>query len=223
LAFLGCALAVFPAVGGGRQLFGYAVDGLLLTVGGLAVTPLVMTRIGRLYAERARAECVLLYQATHDALTGLANRREFIAQLSTELSQSAGCVVLFCDLDGFKGVNDRLGHAAGDRLLIEVARRLRGCARENDLVSRFGGDEFVVLYRQGTAADVGPLCERVRAVLSPPVTLGYESASISASVGGSASSGTAEVDTAYALIQRADQAMYASKQTGRDRARLAIE
>ncbi|MCW2640203.1 MAG: hypothetical protein JWP76_2509 [Dactylosporangium sp.] len=122
LAFLGAALASIPIIGGGRELFGQHVDGLLLAVGGVllavggaVIVPLVMARVGRLSAQRARAERALLYQATHDALTGLSNRREFVARLTEELSrdhQRIRPLVLFCDLDGFKAVNDRLGHAA---------------------------------------------------------------------------------------------------------------
>jgi diguanylate cyclase (GGDEF)-like protein len=209
LAFLGVALAAVPVVGGGRTLLGAPVDGLLLAVGGLALTPLVMLRIGRLSAERARAERALLHQATHDPLTGLANRREFAARLAAELTRPASCVVLFCDLDGFKAVNDRLGHVAGDRLLVEVARRLRGCVPETDLVSRFGGDEFLVLFRDATLAGVEALCTLIADAIARPVDLGRESVVIGASIG--LAVGLGDVDAAEELIARADRAMYVAK------------
>jgi diguanylate cyclase len=209
LAFLGAALAAVPVVGGGRTLLGAPVDGLLLAVGGAALTPLVMVRIGRLSAERARAERALLHQATHDPLTGLANRREFAARLAAELTRPANCVVLFCDLDGFKEVNDRLGHVAGDRLLVEVARRLRRSVREGDLVSRFGGDEFLVLFRDATLGDVQALCTRIAEAIARPVDLGRESVVIGASIG--LAVGLGDVDAAEELISRADRAMYVAK------------
>jgi diguanylate cyclase (GGDEF)-like protein len=209
LAFLGVALAAVPVVGGGRALLGAPVDGLLLAVGGAALTPLVVLRIARLSAERARAERALLHQATHDPLTGLANRREFAARLAAELTRPASCVVLFCDLDEFKAVNDRLGHVAGDRLLVEVARRLRGCVRDTDLVSRFGGDEFLVMFRDATLAGVEALCARIAAALAQPVDLGRESVAIGASIG--LAVGLGDVDAAEELISRADRAMSVAK------------
>ena len=91
----------------------------------------------------------LRHQATHDALTGLYNRAQFVEllRLSAAQMQRAGraCAVLLLDLDDFKGVNDTLGHAAGDRVLMEVARRLRAVLRGSDVVARLGGDEFTVL------------------------------------------------------------------------------
>ncbi len=209
LAFLGVALAAVPVVGGGRALLGAPVDGLLLAAGGAALTPLVMVRIGRLSAERARAERALLHEATHDPLTGLANRREFAARLAAELTRRVSCVVLLCDLDGFKAVNDRLGHLAGDRLLVEVARRLRRCVRETDLVSRFGGDEFLVLFRDATLADVEEVCTRIADALARPLDLGRESVVIGASIG--LAVGLGDVDAAEELIARADRAMYVAK------------
>jgi diguanylate cyclase (GGDEF)-like protein len=209
LAFLGVALAAVPVVGGGRTLLGGPVDGLLLAVGGAALTPLVMVRIGRLSAERARAERALLHQATHDPLTGLANRREFAARLAAQLTRPASCVVLFCDLDGFKAINDRLGHVAGDRLLVEIARRLRRYVRETDLVGRFGGDEFLVLFRDATLADVEAVCTRIAEALARPLDLGRESVVIGASIG--LAVGLGDVDAAEELIARADRAMYVAK------------
>src|SRR6266536_1258558 len=219
LAVLGAALAAVPVVAGGRQLFGHDVDGLLLAVGGAMVTGLGMVRIGRLVAERASVERALQHQATHDALTGLPNRAEFTERLAAELRRPYGCLVLFCDLDGFKAVNDRLGHAAGDQLLTEVARRLRRCVRERDTVSRFGGDEFLILYREASLGDEAILCARIRAALERPIRLGAESVTIGASLGavvGAASdaNGSGDADalcSAERLIHRADDAMYAAK------------
>jgi diguanylate cyclase (GGDEF)-like protein len=213
LAFLGAALAAIPVIGGGRQIVGAEVDGLLLGLGGAAVTSLVMARIGRLAGQRGRAERALLHQATHDALTGLPNRREFVARLTADLERPRGTrigpVVLFVDLDGFKAINDRFGHVSGDALLAEVAGRLRQSVREGDVVSRFGGDEFLVLCRDASPAEAADLCRRISDVLSVPVILDSEQVTVGASIGAV----TAEGDVgAEELIHRADALMYAAKQ-----------
>jgi diguanylate cyclase (GGDEF)-like protein len=154
-----------------------------------------------------------MHQATHDALTGLPNRREFMARLTAELllprTVRVDPVVLFCDLDGFKGVNDRYGHVAGDVLLAEVADRLRRCVRERDVVSRFGGDEFIILCRGASSTDAAELCRRIATVLAAPIYLDGEPVIIGASIGVV----TAEDDVnAEELIHRADALMYAAKQ-----------
>ena len=212
LAFLGLALAAVPIIGGGRQILGLNVDGLLLAIGTAAITPLVMIRIGRLSAQRGRAEQALLHQATHDALTGLPNRREFSTRLTATVAQHRPLVVLFCDLDGFKAVNDRLGHAAGDLLLVEVAGRLRRCVREDDVVSRFGGDEFLIMCPDAETSDASELCVRIDHAMRDPVVLDGESVRIGASIGAVIGDGTIDAEE---LIHRADAAMYEAKQTRR--------
>jgi diguanylate cyclase (GGDEF)-like protein len=213
LAFLGLALAAIPIVGGGRQILGLDVDGILLAIGAAAVTPLVMVRIGRLSAERARAESALLHEATHDPLTGLPNRREFTTRLAATVAEGRRLVVLFCDLDGFKGINDRLGHAAGDRLLIEVAGRLRRCVRDGDVVSRFGGDEFLIMCPDAESNDASELCIRIDFAMRDPVLLDGESVHIGASIGAVIGDGTVDSEQ---LIHRADAAMYEAKQSRRN-------
>jgi diguanylate cyclase (GGDEF)-like protein len=212
LAFLGVALAAIPVVAGGRQIFGLKVDGALLAFGGATVTTLVMVRIGRLAAQRTRAEAALMHQATHDSLTGLPNRREFVSRLGVELAvppaARVGPVVLFCDLDGFKAVNDRFGHVAGDALLAEVGSRLRRCVREDDVVSRFGGDEFLVLCRDASPSDAAELCRRISEILSVPIILDGESVTIGASIGAVTADHEADAEE---LIHRADALMYAAK------------
>jgi diguanylate cyclase (GGDEF)-like protein len=203
-------VAAIPVVVGARAMMGSDIDGLLLAVAGSAVAALVMVRIWRLSAARDRAERSLRFEATHDPLTGLPNRREFLDQLSTELNRSPPCVIFFCDLDGFKNVNDRLGHGAGDELLIEVGRRLRACVRHDDLVSRFGGDEFLILLRDQDIADVTNVRNRIADALSRPIQVRDESVSIGASIGIAIAAGEDDVD-AETLIRRADRAMYEAK------------
>jgi diguanylate cyclase (GGDEF)-like protein len=212
LAFLGLALAAIPIIGGGRQILGLSVDGALLAIGTAAITPLVMVRIGRLSAQRARAEQALRHQATHDALTGLPNRREYTRRLTATIVEGRPLVVLFCDLDGFKAVNDRLGHAAGDQLLIEIAGRLRRCVREDDVVSRFGGDEFLIMCPDAESADASELCVRIDLTMRDPVVLDGESVRIGASIGAVVGDGAVDAEQ---LIHRADAAMYEAKQTRR--------
>jgi len=216
LAFLGVMTALIPVVGGGRVVFGLESDGLLIAVGSAAVIPLVMIRIARLAGQRRRAEQALRRMATHDALTGLPNRAACLERLETDLADlrpghPAGLAVLFTDLDGFKPVNDRLGHAAGDELLIAVAGRLRGCVREHDLVSRFGGDEFVVVCRDtDPRAAVDAICARIREMVEQPLTVGGETVRIGLSVGVAFAGPAATTDD---LIGRADLAMYVAKQS----------
>jgi diguanylate cyclase len=217
LVFLGAAMVVCPVIGGGRQLFGLPTDGLLIAVGALAVAPLVMLRIHRLAAQRAAAERALLHQASHDALTGLPNRAELHRRLAAALDrQRRGgpdtVVLLFCDLNGFKLVNDRLGHAVGDRLLAAVAARLRSGLRSGDTVARYGGDEFILLCRNGSAAAVERLREHVTRALAERFEFDGEPIRIGASVGAVVADGTADADE---LIRRADEAMYEAKQRSR--------
>jgi diguanylate cyclase (GGDEF)-like protein len=115
----------------------------------IAATAFVAFLICATMSERARAETALEELATRDPLTGLANRRRFMAQLDTTVARrhrsSESAAVLYFDLDGLKQVNDGLGHAAGDAILVEVGRRLSGAVRDGDLVARIGGDEFAAL------------------------------------------------------------------------------
>lgn len=156
--------------------------------------------------------------ALHDPLTGLPNRALLMDRLETGLARSQRhsrlVAVFFLDLDRFKLVNDSLGHGAGDRLLIEVARRLRHVTRPSDTVARLGGDEFAILSEDWEDRDaVEGLAERLIAALAPPVGLGSKTVFTTASIGVAlASSGSP-----HALLRDADAAMYAAKQRGKAR------
>lgn len=168
-----------------------------------------------LYRALAQNEATLRRRATHDPLTGLANRVLVGQRLDDALARTGASTVglLFCDLDRFKEVNDRLGHEAGDELLQQVAHRLRGCVRQSDLLARFGGDEFVVVLDEvrelSEIADVG---RRLLAALNEPFTLRGEQVTISVSIGGVR--GARGRTTASAMLRRADGAMYAAKARG---------
>ena len=169
LVFLGFAVAIIPIVIGLRQIGGGNPDGLILVISSATIATLVIVRIGQLSAQRDQAEQALRHEATHDPLTGLPNRKAFATRLGDALERGEGCAILFCDLNGFKAVNDRYGHARGDQLLIEVSRRLRESVRTHDLVSRFGGDEFVILLRETTPDEMQTINRRIIDALSRPV------------------------------------------------------
>jgi diguanylate cyclase (GGDEF)-like protein/PAS domain S-box-containing protein len=184
-----------------------------------------MVLSSRLIAERKHLEDELRHRATHDALTGLANRTLSTQRLEAALGPAARAPVglLFCDLDGFKAVNDRLGHDAGDDLLRQAAERLRSCVRPADLLARFGGDEFVVVLGEvGTAAGVVRVGRRIVASLGRPFPLQAGPVQVSVSVGGVLGLPGGE-ESAAALLRRADAAMYLAKAGGKNRVHLADE
>lgn len=163
-------------------------------------------------------------QATLDPLTGLANRRVFTELLSELLAAADGrrTAVLFCDLDDFKKVNDALGHAAGDDLLLAVARRLQGCVRSDDLVARLGGDEFTVLLRDvdgGWTPDA--FATKLRDVMAEPIDLEGSQVSVHLSIG--AVIATPGEATVKDVLRRADAAMYVAKTQGGNRLLLFEE
>jgi len=148
--------------------------------------------------------------AATDPLTGCCNRRAFLGRLEAALDETAPTVVCLVDLDGFKSVNDRRGHGAGDVVLQQVARSLAAAVRETDTVARLGGDEFAVLAEVTAALPADDLAERLRSAV----------AVAGADVGVTASVGVAEVrpgDDILDLLHRADAAMYRAKTAGGDR------
>ncbi len=207
LGFLGLMLAIAPLIGGGRVLLGLPADGVLIALSSAGLIPLVMVRIGRLSRARRTAERALHRLATSDALTGLPNRAACLEYVATELNHGPDeLIVLFCDLDGFKPVNDRLGHAAGDQLLVQVADRLRDCVRDGDQVSRLGGDEFVIVGRGPDAVEA--LSSRIRAMVARPFRVAGEEVRIGVSVGAARARPDDSTDD---LVGRADLAMYEAK------------
>lgn len=174
-------------------------------------------------SERKASEQRVHYLATHDTLTGLANRAQFLDQMNTSLllamRHRTRFALLFLDLDRFKEVNDTLGHAAGDTLLIEAARRMQQALRASDLLARQGGDEFMVLLHDvHSPGEAHAVAAKISQAIRSPFTLEGTEQHISVSIGIALypEDGT-DIET---LTRHADAAMYRAKAGGRDQAGL---
>lgn len=160
----------------------------------------------------------------HDSLTRLPNRVLLLDRTEQALSQAVRngnrAALLFLDLDGFKGINDRLGHLAGDHVLEAVAERLSGCVRESDTVARLGGDEFVILLPVvKSVRDVEKLAAKLLAALSEPVVLSDGQAKVGVSIG--IALYPRDGETSDELLTAADEAMYDAKKRGGNQVRFA--
>jgi diguanylate cyclase (GGDEF)-like protein len=188
----------------------------------LAATTAAMLAAASTSAALVRSERALAHQASHDPLTGLANRTKLLEAMAGQLADETGrrrLVVLFVDLDGFKVVNDELGHRAGDRLLVAVADRLRHAARGSDLVARIGGDEFVVLCPGvDSVAEATAVGDRILERLAAPFRLGDSDVSVTACIGIAPAHGRTQaadvLEAADDVLAAADRAMYAAKRAG---------
>lgn len=203
-------------------------------VAGVIVSASDITDLAAVEDKLRRQNELLTYEATHDHVTGLVNRAEFRRLVDLALARRGSDVtVLFCDLDGFKRVNDRFGHDTGDRVLREIARRLRDAVRRGDVAARWGGDEFTVLCEGPLDDDeVDHVRTRLREAIGAPLAIDGIEVEIGVSLGvarhgpadrgadgdgggggdgaGAVRRGAPEVD-ADALVDRADRAMYADK------------
>jgi len=170
--------------------------------------------------EKKKSEELIWRQANFDTLTGLPNRDMFRDRLRQEVKKSIRAelplALLLVDLDQFKEVNDTLGHAVGDMLLIEAARRISACVRESDTVARLGGDEFTIVISEiADNTHVEDVAQKIIGKLSEPFQLGNEVVYISASIGITLyPNDSIDID---ALMKNADQAMYVAKNKGRNR------
>jgi diguanylate cyclase (GGDEF)-like protein/PAS domain S-box-containing protein len=183
----------------------------------------MFTVIARDATVRKLHEDQLEHQATHDPLTGLANRKLFDELLVRAVFRAErgrrALAVLYMDLDGFKDVNDVFGHQAGDRVLTETARRLESVVRPGDIVARLGGDEFVVLCENLTSPDdAEKIATRVVQAVGQPIAVAAGVATVTASVGVAIG---AVGESAASVVARADEAMYRTKQDGKAGYRFA--
>jgi diguanylate cyclase (GGDEF)-like protein len=173
----------------------------------------LITRSIRHAIERKRMEVELAYRALHDPLTGLPNRALLMDRMTLAIDAlhrgPESLALLFVDLDHFKPINDTFGHEAGDRVLVEVAARLRNACRRGDTVARLGGDEFTVLCEQVDERTALSVVERIHGELAAPFEVSGEQVPLSASVGIALSEGP-DID-AEAALRRADEAMYRAK------------
>jgi diguanylate cyclase (GGDEF)-like protein len=172
---------------------------------------------------RKRAEAELVHQTLHDALTELPNRQRFLDRLeetrALRVASGSALGVVFIDLDGFKEVNDSLGHHAGDELLIAVARRLRAALRPSDLLARFAGDEFLVLADDlESPGELMQLAQRLMACMDGPFSIAHRVLRVTASIGVAYSPDSG--DPAEDMVRKADAAMYLAKQRGRNRVEM---
>jgi diguanylate cyclase (GGDEF)-like protein/PAS domain S-box-containing protein len=179
---------------------------------------------GRDVSERRAFELQLEHQAFHDPVTSLANRALFVERVRHAVARSRregnGIAVIFLDLDDFKTINDSLGHAAGDAVLVDVAKRLSDSIRSSDTAARFGGDEFAVLLEDvASAQEAADTAERILAAFADPLALDHKDLAVRASLGISVSESHAAGD-AEELIRNADAAMYIAKRDGKGGYRL---
>lgn len=180
-----------------------------------------------LHAELIQAREALRIQATHDPLTGLLNRRAITERLQAELHRSrrekSPLAVILVDLDLFKRINDTHGHEAGDRVLVEAARRMSRATRPYDLLGRYGGEEFLVVLPNCPEAEAVASAERLRSLLcATPVDLPAGPLKVTASLGVGARLADPDEDLA-GLLRAADKALYRAKSGGRDRVEAALE
>jgi len=171
-------------------------------------------------AEVTEQEAAARYAAFHDPLTGLSNRALFKDRLEHGLAQAMrhdwSLAVMFVDLDGFKGVNDTYGHDVGDRILQEVARRLTQNTRDDDTVSRLGGDEFLYLLMEaGAKQDIFHIAQKIIRAIQMPIEVSGGECPVSLSIGASIGISIFPQDGSNAdtLVRNADQAMYEAKRT----------
>lgn len=177
-------------------------------------------------SDRKRAEEQIEFHAYHDVLTHLPNRKLFTDRLTQNLTHARrsgkSLAVMFVDLDHFKSINDTLGHTAGDELLLEMARRLRACVREDDTVARLGGDEFtIVLSELRHPEDAVTVAEKIIAAVQKPMSIAGMPIEASASIG--IALYPVDGSDPESLLRNADSAMYRAKEAGRNTYQLCTD
>ena len=176
--------------------------------------------VARDISEQKKIQEHLVQLATYDSLTGLANRALFLDEAARAASRCnrtrTGMAVLYIDLDGFKPINDEIGHDAGDVVLREAAQRIASCIRDGDLAARLGGDEFAAIL-QASAAYPGPVAQRMIEAIGQPIAVHGRTCQLSASIGLAISDVAPPPNRVEQLIKCADIAMYDAKRGGGNR------
>ncbi|UYG02611.1 EAL domain-containing protein [Halomonas sp. LR3S48] len=213
---LGLTLEVYPDSVDEMLKAGLIPGGVALA--GLMLSYLMSFSLG-LAHQRHQDRRVLAFSASHDPLTGLANRTLLEERLNHNFTlaqqrRNRNMAVLFVDLDDFKPINDSLGHAIGDKVLIEVARRLSSAMRPGDTLGRLGGDEFVILMPDATQEAQAEMAESLLQLVAHPYSIDHHELHLSASIGIAISNDA--IVQPMELIQQADMAMYMAKQQGRN-------
>ncbi|MEU8658724.1 GGDEF domain-containing protein [Actinoplanes philippinensis] len=212
LVFLGVALIALPVLNQLNDQDDGALGHAVSWSASILLSTIIFVRFVLVVREQEQARTALAHRAAHDELTGLVNRQELYARLTLALQQGAEPVVHFLDLDGFKAVNDRHGHSAGDFVLAEVARRLLGQTRPSDIVARLGGDEFVVVTEDAPGA--GDVPERLRAAVGAEMSFRGHRLRVGVSIGVVSAADLSRPDSDV-LLGTADEAMYRQKRTHR--------
>jgi diguanylate cyclase (GGDEF)-like protein len=216
---LGMLLLLNPTRG---SKLGPHEQSLLSTVAGLISVALENGQLAEAIKAMSVEKAELARRAFYDPLTQIANRSLFIETVATSLSQLASSqrpiAVMFIDLDGFKEINDTFGHAVGDRVLSEVAARLRVQVRKLDLAARIGGDEFgMLLDGMRHFSDAAVVADRIIETLRRPIPLGDAVITVGASVGVAVVEDAVDAPEPEELMRRADMAMYLAKRQGKNR------
>jgi diguanylate cyclase (GGDEF)-like protein len=222
------ALAAAGAFGVTALAGNRSIDTLTLGMAAAMAALLVVRQLfvvienARLTSHLGAAQQELMFRIEHDALTNLPNRALFHRHLEYALSRrrrrsrEAICAIIFVDLDDFKNVNDKIGHAGGDRALVEIARRLRDTMRSADTVARLGGDEFGVLFEQVDAAgDLLDVAQRLVEELHVPLVIDGTEVTVQATVGVALHGPAEPAADAAELLRRADVALRLAKQRGK--------
>lgn len=205
-----------------REQWGFSVGLLIAQIALPLYFSILLKQLNSQHDELKKLYEQMARHATHDSLTNLPNRKHFHDQLAETVASAKqderSFTVLYLDLDGFKAINDELGHATGDQLIACTARRLEQCVRKGDMVARVGGDEFVVLLQDVTSADVSKIADKIIENLSKPLMLADRTLSITTSIG--VATYPQDGENVNALIHSADSAMYEAKRNGKNGYRI---
>lgn len=218
ILFATLSAALMGGLLGGLLAFGSAAVGVILMLGNREAGAIYrdaqryLYRNQTLVAELEAANARLQELAHHDQLTGIANRTGLASWVDAHLDRTTMMAVVFVDLDGFKKLNDRFGHSAGDRALREIARRLTSSVRSDGIVARFGGDEFIALIEVDDERASSATAERITMCFLDPVDLGIETVTVEASVGLVVAHPS---DDLVSMVELADVAMYDEKRERR--------